>query len=139
MRKPLTIINRAFLDCKIMDMEDEILNEIRTFVYDGGWGYTLPFPFLFKKKEINRDTKLVVDLKITGDDADDFFIAFAEKFNVDISGFKIGDYFGNEEEFVSSLIKDLFRNKEKGIKSLNIGQLEKAVIAGRLDEDVINS
>lgn len=120
-------------------MEDEILNEIRTFVYDGGWGYTLPFPFLFKKKEINRDTKLVVDLKITGDDADDFFIAFAEKFNVDISGFKIGDYFGNEEDFVSSLIKDLFRNKEKGRKSLNIGQLEKAVIVGRLDEDVINS
>ena len=122
-----------------MDMEDEILNEIRTFVYDGGWGYTLPFPFLFKKKEINRDTKLVVDLKITGDDADDFFIAFAEKFNVDISGFKIGDYFGNEEDFVASLIKDLFRNKEKGRKSLNIGQLEKAVIVGRLDEDVINS
>lgn len=122
-----------------MDMEDEILNEIRRFVYDGGWGYTLPFPFLFKKKEINRDTKLVVDLKITGDDADDFFIAFAEKFNVDISGFKIGDYFGNEEDFVASLIKDLFRNKEKGRKSLNIGQLEKAVIVGRLDEDVINS
>ncbi|QRY60488.1 DUF1493 family protein [Sphingobacterium siyangense] len=120
-------------------MEDEILNEIRTFVYDGGWGYTLPFPFLFKKKEINRDTKLVVDLKITGDDADDFFIAFAEKFNVDISGFKIGDYFGNEEDFVASLIKDLFRNKEKGRKSLNIGHLEKAVIVGRLDEDVINS
>ena len=122
-----------------MDMEDEILNEIRRFVYDGGWGYTLPFPFLFKKKEINRDTKLVVDLKITGDDADDFFIAFAEKFNVDISGFKIGDYFGNEEDFVASLIKDLFRNKEKGRKSLNIGHLEKAVIVGRLDEDVINS
>ena len=122
-----------------MDIEDEILNKIRTFVYDGGWGYTLPFPFLFKKKEINRDTKLVVDLKITGDDADDFFMAFAKEFDVDISGFKIGDYFGNEEDFVSSAIKDLFRNKYKGRKSLNIGQLEKAIIAGRLDEDVINS
>lgn len=120
-------------------MADEILNKIRTFLYDGGWGYTLPFPFLFKKKEINRDTKLVFDLKITGDDADDFFIAFAEKFNVDVSGFKIGDYFGNEEDFVSSAINDLFRNKDKVRKSLNIGQLEKAIIAGRLDEDVINS
>lgn len=120
-------------------MEDEFLKKIRSFVYDGGWGYTLPFPLLLKKKEINRETKLVSDLKITGDDADDFFVAFAKEFDVDVSGFKIGDYFGDEEDFVSGAIKDLFRNKEKGRKSLTIGQLEKAIIAGRLDEDTINS
>lgn len=120
-------------------MEDEFLKKIRSFVYDCGWGYALPFPLLLKKKEINRDTKLVSDLKITGDDAEEFFLAFAKEFDVDVSEFKIGDYFGDEEDFVSGAIKDLFRNKEKGRKPLTIGQLEKAAIAGRLEENIINS
>lgn len=119
-------------------MKDDVLEKIRTFVYNGGWGYTLPFPFLFKKKQISRQTKLVSDLKITGDDAEDFFLAFSKEFNVDISRFKIGDYFGDEEDIVSSTLKDLFRDKEKGRKALTIGQLEQAIVFGRLDEHIIN-
>lgn len=70
---------------KIIDMEDELLKKIRSFIYDGGWGYTLPSPLFFNKKEISRETKLVSDLKIKGDDADNFFLAFAKEFNVDVS------------------------------------------------------
>lgn len=63
---------------KTIDMEDGLLKKIRSFIYDGGWRYTLPFPLSFNKKEISREIKLVSDLKITGDDADNFFLAFAK-------------------------------------------------------------
>jgi len=47
-------------------MSDEILNKLKTFISNQGFGYTLPFPFLFKKKEITRETAIEKDLKITG-------------------------------------------------------------------------
>lgn len=42
------------------------------------------------------------------------------EFNVDVSGYKIGDYFGDEEDFISGAIKDVFGNKEKGRKALTV-------------------
>lgn len=121
-------------------MSDEIFNKIKTFVYESGWGYTLPFPFLFKKKTITRETTIEGDLKITGDDSDEFLIAFGKEFNVDISGFKIGDYFGSEgDPVLRTLNRILIRRKKRSKKTLTIRHLEKAVLAGKLDEEVINS
>ena len=117
-------------------MIDEIFNKLKLFVAEQGFGYTLPWPLLFKKKEIKRETTLEGDLKIYGDDSDEFLIAFGKEFNVDVSQFPIGNYFSNEG---SHLLLWLIGKQKRQIKQLTIGQLEKAVIAGRLDEEVINS
>lgn len=120
-------------------MNDEIFNKLKKFVTDQGFGYTLPWPFLFKKKKINRDTSLEDDLKITGDDSDEFLIAFGKEFNVDVSKFPIGDYFGDEGDTILPAITGVFTGKTKRqTKKLTIRDLENAVIAGRLDEEVIN-
>jgi hypothetical protein len=116
-------------------MSDEILNRLKLFITEQGFGYTLPWPLLFKKREIKRETTLEGDLKIYGDDSDEFFMSFGKEYNVDVSQFPIGDYFSNEG---SHLLLWLIGKPKRKIKQLTIGHLEKAIIAGRLDEEIIN-
>ena len=131
------------LNLKVMirnKMTDEILERLKVFIYDQGLGYTFPFPFLFKRKLISRDTKLEGDLKITGDDSDEFLIAFGKEFNVEIKDFRIGDYFGDEgDPILPAVIRPLLGKEKRKTKALTVGHLEKAIQAGRLDEEVINS
>jgi hypothetical protein len=115
-------------------MSSEIFNKLKVFVWEQGLGYTYPFPLLFKKKQITRETAIEKDLGITGDDADEFLIAFGKEFNVDVNQFSIGDYFGDEgDPILPAIIRFLTGRKEREKKILTIGHLEKAVIAGRLD------
>ena len=56
-------------------------------------------------RDISLETSLTHDIRLAGDDADDFFIAFAEKFNVDPDSLRYIDFvmhFGHEEEFMWS-------------------------------------
>lgn len=120
-------------------MENNLLNRITSFIYDQGLGYTLPWPLSFTKKEINIETSLERDLNITGDDADEFLLAFGREFNVNVSQFPIGEYFGDEgEPILPAIFRFLTNRKKRSRKSLTVGHLEKAIIAGRLDEEVIN-
>lgn len=83
------------------------------------------------KMPIARDTLIENDLRVTGDDAEELIVAFSKKYNVDVSQFLFTKYFYNEAElfvFFSS----------KTIAPFTIGHLEKAIVAGRLDENVIN-
>ena len=112
-------------------MSNEIFEKLKQFITDQGFGYTLPFPLLFKKRELMRDMTLENDLGITGDESEDFLIEFGKEFSVDVSKFPIGDYFRDEG--------DPLLLSTKKVKPLTVGHLEKAVIAGRLDEEVINS
>lgn len=79
---------------------------------------------------ITRDTLIEDGLGVTGADANDLIIAFGKKYNVDITDFNFEKYF-NDEPGIFSL-----RNRE--IERFTVGHLEKAIIAGRLDEEVIN-
>ncbi|MGL4283608.1 MAG: DUF1493 family protein [Eubacterium aggregans] len=121
-------------------MSDNIFERLKQFITDQGFGYTLPFPLLFKKKELTRNMTLESDLRITGDDADEFLIAFGKEFNVDVSQFPIGNFFNGEgDKLLSSTIRAITGKKEVQRKIITIAHLEKAIIAGRLDEEVINS
>ncbi len=80
---------------------------------------------------ITRDTKLNNDLGATGDDGIDFIIAYSKKIKVDVSKFMAADYFKGEGMDILGT--------QKRVKQLTVGQLEKGIIAGRLDEEVINS
>ncbi len=92
------------------------------------------------KKEIDRDTALEFDLGITGDDASELLLEYSKKFNVDVSNFNMAVYFLPEGDTILPSIIRFFTGK-KALKQeeLTIGDLEKGVIAGRLNEEVINS
>jgi acyl carrier protein len=91
-------------------------------------------------EEITLDTKIEDDLGVTGDDAVDFMIAYSETFNVDVTKFMAKDYFGSERNvLLSELGKCITGNRERTGKTLTVGHLEKGILAGRLDEEVINS
>src|SRR5688572_14125648 len=112
-------------------MSDEIFDRLKKFIVEERWEYDFP---------LTRETAIEKDLRITGDDSDEFLIAFGKEFNVDVSQFPIGDYFGDEgDPILPAIIRFLTGKKKRQTKTLTIGHLEKAVKAGRLDEEVINS
>jgi acyl carrier protein len=84
--------------------------------------------------EVTQEALLQNDLGIYGDDAVDLIVEFGKKFKVDVSNFMAADYFKPEGLDILGLF-----SKGKSMKALTVGHLEKAVIAGRLDEEVINS
>lgn len=83
---------------------------------------------------ISRDSLIEDDLSITGDDAADLILAFSKKYEVDISNFNFNEYFYDEPS-----IMDVINFNNKSVKPFTVGHLEKAILAGRLDESVINS
>ena len=93
---------------------------------------------LFIRKRIN-DYKLLItadsllenDLGITGEDASELIIAFSKTYKVNIDNFIFLKYF-NEEP-------NAFINQSADISPLTVNDLEKAIKAGRLDGEVINS
>jgi Protein of unknown function (DUF1493) len=110
---------------------DIIFERIKNFVESKRWKYKFP---------LTRITRVEEDLGIYGDDANEFLIAFGQEFNVDMSKFMAGDYFSDETAGAAGTIMRFFSwNNKPNKKTLTLGHLEKAVAAGRLDEDVINS
>jgi hypothetical protein len=95
----------------------------------------------FTQEEAGRDSGLLTettclerDLGIYGDDAVDYIVAFGKAFNVDVSKFMAADYFSGE----GFPFFDIFSGKKKqSKKELTIGDLIKAIKAGRLDEGVL--
>ena len=95
---------------------------------------------------LSRTTSIGDYLDVTGDDAIDFIVAFGKEFNVDVSNFKTADYFDGEPDLFGHLIGTFFyklfnkwQNPPNTKKHLTLGHLEKAVIAGKLDESIINA
>lgn len=110
-------------------MENEIFNKLKTFVLEES---------TVDDQEITRETEIENDLGIYGDDADDFLIKFGKKFNVDVSQFPIGNYFSDEGDFILPAIIRFFTNtKKRERKSFTVGHLEKAIMAGKLDENTM--
>jgi acyl carrier protein len=107
---------------KRMSIEiEKCFNELISFIRKQIGEYNMP---------IERETLIEYDLGVTGEDAAELIQAFSIQYKVDISNFLFTNYF-NEEPFV--LLKC------KSVKSFTVGHLEKGILAGRLDEEVINS
>ncbi len=91
------------------------------------------------KKKITRETCIEKDLGISGDDAVEFLLDYAREFNVDITNFKIRRYFTPEgDTFLPLILRTFTGKKEYKEQELTIDDLERGVLAGRLDEEVIN-
>ncbi len=93
-----------------------------------------------KEAKITIEAKLEDDLGIYGDDAIDYISSFSKQFNVDISNFLAANYIGAEgDTFLLETIELFKGSKPSKKKDLSILNLIDAVIAGKLDEEVINS
>lgn len=73
------------------------------------------------------------DLKLGGEDAEELMALFATEFNVDLSHFAIGDYFGAETDInpVLAALLSLFGNARYR-KILRVSDLAAAIKHGRL-------
>lgn len=112
-------------------MNEKVLEELKQFIINQRWEYKIP---------LLRETKLQEDLSIYGDDAVEFMIAYGKHFNVDVSKFMAAEYFSDEGGVkLPVAVKKLFKNGGASKKVLTIGHLEKGILAGRLDEEVIKS
>lgn len=112
-------------------MSEEVLNKIKKFAVKQA---------AVEEEEITENASIEDDLGVYGDDAIEFIIAFGKEFNVDVSKFMAADYFSPEGDVILPAIIRFFTGKKKRKqKDLKIMHLEKAVIAGKLDEEVINS
>ena len=90
--------------------------------------------------EVTESAGLESDLGVSGDDALDYIVAFGKEFKVDVSKFMAADYFSPEGDSILPAIIRMFTGKKHPKqKELLMRHLEKAVLAGRLDEEVINS
>ena len=112
-------------------MSDEIFDKLKAFVVEQA---------AVEDEEVTRDAGIEEDLGIYGDDAVDLLIAYGKAFNVDVTKFMAADYFSAEgDPILPAIIRSLTNRKKRKAKVLTVGHLEKGIIAGRLDEEVINS
>ena len=79
---------------------------------------------------ITRETLIEDDLGITGDDAYELIIELSKMYHIDMKDFEFSKYFNDEPSFSDT---------SKKVIPFTVGHLEKAIIAGRLNEEVINS
>lgn len=108
----------------------EIFENLKRFISKQRWDYDFP---------LTEETTLEKDLSIYGDDAVEFIVAFGKEFNVDVSKFMAADYFSSEgDSILPAIIRFLTGKKKQKQKDLKLKHLEKAVIAGKLDEQVIS-
>lgn len=111
-------------------MNDEIFEKLKKFVVEERWENDFP---LIASTTVERE------LKITGDDAVEFLIAYGKEFSVDVTYFMAADYFDGEgTDFLSPIVRAITGKKEQPKKILTLGHLAKGILAGRLDEEVIN-
>lgn len=108
-------------------MNNEIFSKLKSFVVKQA---------AVEEDEVTAEAQIEDDLGITGDDAVDFIIAYGKAFNVDVSKFMAADYFGSEGGLRLSIF---FGNNKRQRKTLIVKHLEKGILAGRLDEEIINS
>jgi acyl carrier protein len=112
-------------------MSDKVFDRLKAFVIKEA---------AVRQEEVTEYASLENDLGIYGDDAVELIEAVSKEFNVDVSQFMAAEYISPEGDFILPAIIRLFTGKEKTKqKDLTIKHLEKAVLAGRLDEEVINS
>jgi hypothetical protein len=114
-------------------MNDSTLEKIKLFLQQDRWSY-------IDTDTVSSATKIEKDLMLTGDDAIEFIVDYGKYFKIDVSRFMAADYFDGEgHDFFGDIARLFSRKNESDEKILTVGDLEKGIIAGKLDESVINS
>jgi hypothetical protein len=82
---------------------------------------------MIREEILHGSIRIEADLGVTGDDAVELVLAFGKAFQVDVTEFRINEYFGPEGTDIFCLYPDA-----KSRKNLTIDDLERAVLDGRL-------
>ena len=93
------------------------------------------------ENDVTPNTRLYDDLGKYGDDAVELLVNYGKTFNVDVSKFMAADYFKSEGDINPvDILSKLFTGKisSSGLKVLTVGDLENGILAGKLDNEVIN-
>lgn len=101
------------------NLESEKLNELIRFIREEVGEFKL---------NISRDTSIEDDLGVTGDEAIELLQKLSRKFNFDLNNFKFSEYFYPEPPIKAGYV----------VKSLTVGNIERAIELGRLDEHTIS-
>lgn len=103
---------------------EQIFHEMRDFIHEF---CAVP------KKKISEATTLARDLRMDGDDAGDFMVAYADRFKVDLTDFVFVKYFGVEAAFepFSYLYLRIFRPEEFRKPEITVADLVSAAKAGK--------
>lgn len=102
--------------------KDSIWRQVIEFVKEERWD-----------GEFTRETDLVKDLKLKGDDAYEFICLYSKKFDVDISEFNFGNFFYPEGDWIFKKIVELIlKQKSKNKKSITLGDLERGIKDGKI-------
>jgi hypothetical protein len=112
-------------------MNNIIFEKIVSFIEEERWKY----PFT-----LERTTSLDEDLSINGDDAKDFIRAFGRKFNIEVANFiALTQFESDGDVIIPGMVRFLSGKKKIIFKNIKIGDLEKAVIAGKLDDTILEN
>jgi acyl carrier protein len=112
-------------------MNHNVFEELKCFIEKQLW----KSDFL-----LTKTTRIQEDMGITGTDAVDFIVAYGKHFNVDVSSFMAADYFDAEGGlYLPFKIPFLKFLSAKNLKTLTLGDLEKGIIVGKLDDTIIES
>jgi hypothetical protein len=101
-------------------MEEYTFNDLLEFIY----AKTL----LSKNVALGLNSRLYEDIGLTGWDAHEFFVAYAERFQVDVNSFQLADYVGAEGS--------MFHFSPK--TALTIHHLYLGIQHSKLDDQIIN-
>ena len=104
-------------------MIEDAFEKLKAFVIRHRGKYRFP---------LERTTTIMTNLGIDGDDAYDFIVAYGEKFQVDITNFMLSNYFNSEGFGFFTAVTD-----PRPKKKLTLGDLEKGILAGKLNEEII--
>lgn len=81
-------------------------------------------------KTLSSETSLFHDLGVDGDDANEFFESYFEKFSVLPGDIDLNDYFSSEGFNLIGIIIDIFFRKTPPLKPMTISMLAKAIELG---------
>lgn len=87
-----------------------------------------------KERKLREETTLQWDLGVVGDDGDDFFRAFSERFSVEVDFASLGEYFGSEGGIPNpcDILRGLLRLPERSeLRPITLRDLVRAVQCGR--------
>lgn len=83
--------------------------------------------------EYTRETDLVKELKLKGDDAYEFICLFGKRFGVNIVDFNFEEYFYPEGDWIFPKILGLVLNqKNRSKRKITLADLERGVKEGKL-------
>jgi hypothetical protein len=112
-------------------MNEELFNRLKSFLVNQAG---------VEDHEVILEAKIENDLGVTGDDALDLLLAYSKAFNVDVTRFMAADYFDGEgDPILPAIIRMLTGKRKVKNKVLTVADLGKGILAGKLDEIVINS